>query len=223
MSDQQAKMLRTKMVGALIRKTRQDRGLTVEDLAQAIALDPDELSEYESGNRGIPLPDLELICHHFDVEIQDILSNKPPVGKPSEAINPGAQRSLRQRLIAVQLRKLRQDHQTELDQAAQSVGLSTETLEAYERGQQPIPLAELEALSTVYGATLEQFLAHEGPLAQIPSAPTPEPAESHLPKDLQDFVNQAENLPYLRLAMALRKMPEEELRQFAQSLIEGNA
>jgi transcriptional regulator with XRE-family HTH domain len=221
-SDQQARMLRTKMVGALIRKTRQDSGQSIEEIAQAMDLNASVLQEYESGQRGIPLPDLELLCYHFDVDIDDVLANKPPGPKAKEEIKPDVLRSLRQRIIAAQLRKLRQDKVAEVDAVAEAIGLTPETLEAYERGNQPIPVPELEALSAYYDAPFEQFFAHEGPLARK-SVETPPPDALDLPQDLIEFVGQTSNIPYLRLARALRQMPDEELRQFAQSLIDEEA
>jgi transcriptional regulator with XRE-family HTH domain len=218
-------MLRTKMIGALIRKTRQDEGKSVEDTAQAIALNPSVLNEYESGQRGIPLPDLELLCQHFEVDIQDILANKAPGKKASskkaaQDQKPDVLRSLRQRIIAAQLRKLRQEQVTEIDVVAEAVGLPPETIEPYERGTQPIPLPELEALSSYYEIPFDHFMVQDKPAPEEPEASPSEPALD-LPDDLLAFVRDPKNLPYLRLAVALRQMPEEELRRFAQSIM-GN-
>jgi transcriptional regulator with XRE-family HTH domain len=211
-------MLRTKMVGALLRKSRQESNQSIDETAEAIGLNPSVLNEYESGKRGIPLPDLELLCYQLNVDIEDIMANKPTQQKTAEDIKPDVLRSLRQRIIAAQLRKLRQEKMGELDAVAEATGLAPETLEDYERGKNPIPLSELEALCQYYDAPLEQFLAHEGPLARK-SAAAPVEATLDLPEDLSDFIRQPDNLPYLRLAAALRQMPEKELRQFAQSLL----
>jgi transcriptional regulator with XRE-family HTH domain len=211
-------MLRTKMVGALIRKSRQDSGQSVEDTAQAIGLNPSVLNEYESGKRGIPLPDLELLCFHLKVDIEGILASKPSSSEPAQEIKPDVLRPLRQRIIAAQLRKLRQEKVDELETVADAVGIAVENLEEYERGKNPIPLAELEALSEYYDASFDLFMAHEGPLASKTATP-PVEAALDLPEDLSDFVRQPANIPYLRLAVVLRQMPEEELRRFAQSLL----
>lgn len=223
MSDQQARMLRTKMIGALIRKTRQDEGTSVEDTAQAIALNPSVLDEYESGQRGISLPDLELLCQHFEVDIRDILANKAPGKKASskkaaQDQKPDVLRSLRQRIVAAQLRKLRQEQVTEISVVAEGVGLSPESLEPYERGTQPIPLPELEALSSYYKVPFDHFMVQEEPAPEEPEASPSEPV-LELPDDLLAFVRDPENIPYLRLAAAMRQMPDEELRRFARSLI----
>lgn len=218
MSDQQARMLRTKMVGALIRKSRQERGQSADDTAAAVGLNPSVLNEYESGKRGIPLPDLELLCYHLKVDIEDILAHGPSSQEASQEIKPDVLRPLRQRIIAAQLRQLRQEKMNEIEAVAEAIGIGPEMLEEYERGKSPIPLPELESLSKYYDTPFENFLAHEGPLAHKAAAQPKEDALD-LPSDLSDFVRQPDNLPYLRLAAALRRMPEEELRQFAQSLL----
>jgi transcriptional regulator with XRE-family HTH domain len=215
-------MLRTKMVGALIRKSRQESGQSADEAAQAIGLNPSVLTEYESGKRGIPLPDLELLCYHLKVDIEHILANKPSSQEPAQEIKPEVLRSLRQRIIAAQLRKLRQEKVEEIPVVAEAVGISPEMLEDYERGKEPIPLSELEALCHYYQAPFEHFLAHEGPLATKAAEP-PAEAALNLPQDLLDFIGQPANLPYLHLAAALRQMPAEELKQFAQSILEDES
>lgn len=218
MSEQQARMLRTKMLGALIRKTRQDSGQSIDETANAVGLNPSVLEEFESGKRGISLPDLELLCFHYNIDVEDILASKSSPKKAAPEIKPDVQRPLRQRIIAAQLRKLRQEKLDEIQAVADAVEISPDALEDYERGKNPIPLPELEALSEYYSTPLENFMAHEGPLARKTQEPAMD-TSLELPEDLLAFVRQPENLPYLRLAAALRQMPEKELRQFAQSLL----
>jgi hypothetical protein len=42
----------------------------------------------------------------------------------------------------------------------------------------------------------------------------------NLPKDLQDFVCQPVNRPYLELAMKLSSMPRDKLRSVAEGLLD---
>lgn len=76
----QVKILRQKMIGALLRKARVSSGLTLEAVASESNLPVDKLKVYELGELAIPIPDLETISQIFDTSIFEFQDRHGPVG-----------------------------------------------------------------------------------------------------------------------------------------------
>ncbi|MFN3307938.1 MAG: helix-turn-helix domain-containing protein [Anaerolineales bacterium] len=62
--------LRQRIIGALLRKSRQERGLTLEELSQQAGIDADQLERYELGEEALPLPFLEALALILQLKIQ---------------------------------------------------------------------------------------------------------------------------------------------------------
>jgi len=77
---EQLKALRQKMIGALVRKGRQEAGFTLELLAEKTGLPPEKLQVYEMGDQSIPLPELEFITAALNSSIRDFQDRSGPVG-----------------------------------------------------------------------------------------------------------------------------------------------
>ncbi len=74
------KLLRQKMIGALVRKARVTRGMALESAASETNLPVETLRAYELGEIAIPLPDLETISQVFSTSIFDFQDQHSPVG-----------------------------------------------------------------------------------------------------------------------------------------------
>jgi transcriptional regulator with XRE-family HTH domain len=72
--------LRHKMIGAAIRKARQDAGLDVEAMAQMAGISTDELEAYEYGQRAVPTPTLETLGEILGKPVENFMDRKGPVG-----------------------------------------------------------------------------------------------------------------------------------------------
>ncbi|MDY0276692.1 MAG: helix-turn-helix transcriptional regulator [Acholeplasma sp.] len=62
-------------LGLRINKARNDKGLSILDLAIGLDVDPRMICYYESGKRGISLDKLILVCNILDISIESLLSN----------------------------------------------------------------------------------------------------------------------------------------------------
>jgi hypothetical protein len=88
-------------------------------------------------------------------------------------------------------------------------------------GQEPIALADLQALSEMLGLSLDEFIAEESAPAPAQDLETAPPANlAHLSPELLAFVQKPMNAAYLQIALNLSEMPAESLRQFASGLLE---
>ena len=90
-------------------------------------------------------------------------------------INPNPM-AIRRRILGVTLRQARQSEGRTKKDVASALGCSPEQIAHYERGEEDIPLPELEALATYLRAPVAALLA--GKLT--PSAPLPSPEARRL-------------------------------------------
>ena len=218
-----ARTVRSKIVGVLIKDARQVRGLSEEACATAAGCTPEALAAFELGQSSPSLPELEMLAYALDVPLSyfwgdTVLSQRPA---PKRAALPAAEvAALRQRIIGALLRQARQSARLELADVAQGVGLAPARLSAYELGQSPIPLPELEALAARLGVPMDYFLEEQGPVGEWDNTRRAFERFSQLPPELREFVSRPINESYLRLAQRLSQLPAGELRGIAASLLE---
>jgi transcriptional regulator with XRE-family HTH domain len=74
-------MLRQRIIGAQLRKQRQEMDLTIKELSQRLDFPTSRISDYERGKRPIPLPELEMMAEALNHELADYLELDGPVGK----------------------------------------------------------------------------------------------------------------------------------------------
>ena len=67
-----------KQVAERIRTMREIKGETVENLAQALKISPDEYRSYEGGATDIPLSILYSVANHFTMELTALLTGEEP-------------------------------------------------------------------------------------------------------------------------------------------------
>jgi transcriptional regulator with XRE-family HTH domain len=215
--------VRNQRLGALLRDARQVKDQTAEACAQAAGAELAAYLAYEAGEASPSLPELELLAYFLDVPLsyfwgEQVLSEMGTNGhKPAPA---AALVGLRHRIIGLQVRQARYALHLSLPDLAVQAGISPERLAAYELGQWPIPLPELEVLAGRLGLPVDHFFEAEGPVGTWDSLRRASERLKDLPPDLREFIAQPANDDYLRLAQKLSQMPVGQLRHIAESLLE---
>ena len=218
-----AQSVRSKIIGVLIKDARQVRGLDQAACAAAAGCPAEVLASIEDGQVSPSLPELEMLAYALDVPLSyfwgdKILSEQHP---PERAAIPAADvAAIRQRIVGALLRQTRLSARLETADLADNVGLTPARLAAYELGQSPIPLPELEAMAGRLGVPIEHFLEDEGPVGEWHSTQRAFERFIQLPPELREFVSRPINESYLRLAQRLSRLPAGELRGIAASLLE---
>jgi len=221
MADQEALALRNRIVGVLLRDARTRADKTKRECAVALGVSTATITAYEEGRKSISLPELEALAfflgapvtHFWDEEAQLLAEERLP---PLEEIM-----RLRHRIVGALLRQARTEADKTQKELAQLLGCSPSRISAYEYGERPIPLAELEVLAQALDRPLEYFLdERSGPVGEWEKEQAAYRAFLELPEDIREFVVKPVNRSYLDVAMKLAGMPADALRTIAEGLLD---
>jgi len=214
--------IRSKTLGLLIRDARTTARRNVMECAQAVGVKPGIFRAYEEGRRAPSLPELEALVYFLDLPIDHFWSKEIKSGKPlpHENLDLPKLLSVRQRKIGALLRQERMKASISIRNLAQETGISGARIKAYELGERPMPLPEMEALVKALGGRIESFFDRTGPIGQWLTNEEAIRDFLELPLELRQFVAMPVNRPYLELAMKLSNMSRDKLRSVAEDILD---
>ena len=214
--------IRSKTLGLLIRDARTTARRNVTECALAMGVKPGIFRAYEEGRRAPSLPELEALVYFLDLPIDHFWSKEIKSGKPlpHENLDLPKLLSVRQRKIGALLRQSRMNASISIRSLASETGISGARIKAYELGERPMPLPELEALIKALGGRVESFFDRTGPIGQWLTNEEAIRDFLELPLELRQFVAMPVNRPYLELAMKLSNMSRDKLRSVAEDLLD---
>lgn len=214
--------VRAKKLGVLIRDARQAKKKTLEDCAQVVGVLPSTFESYEMGEQSPSLPELELLSFYLDVPIDHFWGNKALSQVEDGHLKPQILQliPLRQRVIGALIRRARLGAGLSQEALAEKARVSASLLESYEMGEAPIPVPDLELISSILDCSLRDFRDQHGPVGAWAAQQKAVQDFLTLPPDLQAFVSKPVNRPYLELAERLSEMSVDKLRAVAEGLLE---
>ena len=214
--------IRAKKLGLLIRDARQFSGKSVEDCARTIGVTVAVFDEYESGEKSPSLPEVEALAYYLNVPLDHFWGDKalsPTLGTKSQP-KLAQVVGLRQRVIGLMIRKARLETGLSPEALAEKASLTSERLEAYELGEIPIPVPDLELLCSILHRPVKDFFDQHGMVGVWANEQRNVQSYLALSPELQTFVSKPVNRPYLELAQRLSEMSVEKLRAVAEGLLE---
>ena len=214
--------IRSKKLGVLIRDSRLSHNKTVGECALAIGVSPETFEDYELGEQSPSLPEAELLAFFLNMPFEHFWG-ATALSEGEDApnkIDPKQLVGLRQRMIGVQIRQTRMGANLTLENIADRAGISPEKLEAYELGEKPIPMPELEALVVALNLSIRDFQDRHSQIGQWFIQQRAIKDFMDLPPEIQGFVCKPVNRPYLVLAQRLSEMSVDRLRTVAEGLLE---
>jgi transcriptional regulator with XRE-family HTH domain len=214
--------IRTKKLGVLIRDARLSARRSVQECAEAIDVRTSQLKAYEEGVRSPSLPELEALVFYLGLPLDHFWSKEIKSAGPSpiQSIDLPRLLAIRQRKIGALLRQERMNASISIRNLAGKTGLTGSRIKAYELGESPIPLPELEVLVTTLGGRIESFFDRSGPIGRWMESEETVQEFLELPLELRQFVSAPVNRPYLELAMKLSSMSRDKLRSVAEDILD---
>jgi transcriptional regulator with XRE-family HTH domain len=221
MNQSTSKKIKSKKLGVLIRDARQTSCKDLEACALAIGVSPEAFQAYELGEKSPSLPELEILAYFLKIPLEhfwgDALLEKE---KAEKQFDPQKLIILRQKIIGVLIRKYRMEKELTLQTLAAGVGIGEDRLQAYELGEQPIPLPELEILAHELGWQIKSFQDQRGPVGAWLLQQRYFDDFMRLPPELQEFISKPINQSYLQIAQRMSEMSVDKLRNIAEVLLE---
>jgi len=214
--------IRSKKLGVLIRDARTTARRSIKECAEAVGLKTGMFRAYEEGRKSPSLPELEALVYYLDLPIDHFWSKetKSNTPLPIETLDLSKLVAVRQRKIGALLRQERTNASISIRNLAHETGITGARIKAYELGERPIPLPELEVLVTALGGRVESFFDRNGPIGQWMTSEEAIQNFLELPEELREFASKPVNRPYLELAMKLSSMSKDKLRSVAEDLLD---
>lgn len=215
------KIIRAKKLGILMRDAREKSGKSLDECASSMGLSSDELSAVEAGDRPPTLPELEILAYILDVPLEHFWQSEvlKPEGN-NRIVDAEGIKQTRQKAIGDLIQQSRKAADLSIDELSQRAGIAVTDLQAYEQGDVPIPLPELEVLSQALNNSITDFEDHQGPVGSWFNDKKNVNEFLDLPEELKGFVSKPINRPYLELAVRLSELKVERLRALAEGLLE---
>lgn len=212
--------IRGKKLGILIRNARTTAGKSLDDTAAAVGVTPQEFQAFEFGEAAPSLPQLELLAYHLNLPLEHFWGQAILNQEKTAEFDPRQLVKLRQRMIGVMIRKARLEAGLSQETLTAKAGLLSGELEAFERGEKPVPVPILEALTQHLNRTVKDFQDRQGPVGAWMTRQRAANGLSDMPENLAAFISKPINRPYLELALRLSEMSSEKLRAVAEGLLE---
>jgi transcriptional regulator with XRE-family HTH domain len=215
--------IRAKKLGVLMQDARKKVGLSIEDCAARIGLDHQQLEAFEAGTESPSLPQLEVFAYNLNIPLDHFWGDKSYADQRDPVVDPGVYTrlfTLRTRIIGVILRKTRIEMEISSQELADAVEITPALLGSYEKGEHEIPLPQLEAMAAYLGLPLMHFMDKDGFLGKWSAGQRFVQQFKDLSPELQAFVIQPVNEPYLEIARRLSEMSVEKLRALAEGLLD---
>ena len=214
--------IRTKKLGVLIRDARLAARRTVQECAEALGIRKSVFRAFEEGTKAPSLPELEILVYYLDLPMEHFWSKETRSGSSPRHAHLDLQKLLavRQRKIGALLRQERMKASVSIRNLGHQTGIASSRIKAFELGERPIPLPELEVLVRTLGGRIETLFDRHGPIGQWMISEESIQRFLEMPMELREFVAMPVNRPYLELAMKLSNMSRDKLRSVAEDLLD---
>lgn len=222
-ADQERVTVKSRIIGTLIKDARLSAGRKSADMAAIIGVTESEYVSFESGDTMPSLPQLEMLAYFCNVPLSHFWSGDTlAVQRHEDDIRSRVSDliMLRERIIGVQFRQLRERAGMSVDEVAERSGFAADKIKSIETGQSSMPVTDLEALIHTIKASLDDMVEGHGPIGGWLQSRDDYEGFTELPQELRNFILKPINRSYLDLAMRLSNMEVGKLRTIAESILD---
>lgn len=217
----EARALRARMLGVLLRDARLDSGYTEQDIANYLGVSVDDVLVWEYGYGTPSLPLLEVLAYFLKIPVSHFWGTETLQQQQLDrTIDTDEYITVRTRMIGLLMRARRESLGLSTDDVAKRLDIPTDELVYYEQGYYQIPMALLTEVAGILDVSLSHFLDTSSRVGEYFDLLETLKLFAKMDSDVRDFVSVPSNAPYIRLAMTLAKMPTDSLRELAEGLLD---
>ena len=220
--EQQRIMLRQRKLGILLYDARLAAGASTDTCARLMGVSPEEYTRFEDGMDSPSLPQVETFAYGLNIPLSHFTGNQALSTNAPRAddVKLDLIRTLRQKMIGARIMQERGRLNLTTADIALVAGLSEEELVNAEAGNVPISFPRLQLIADLLDIPIDSLYDQQGIIGQWRKQQERDTTFADLSPDLQDFICNPLNLPYLDLAVHLSEMDAQKLRSIAESILE---
>lgn len=215
--------IKAKKFGVKLAALRQKYDLSIDTISLWTGIPVEKITKIERGEDSASLPEIEILAMKMGFPPEKLVSSESE-SIPSKTLDPqllSQYSSLRDRMIALLLRKARTDQGKTLEEVSENCSLDVKELERMENGEIPVPFPMLDSLCSEYKLQIDSlFSSQKHNTNSSNPSPQAESPEFPLSADLVEFIKNPANQPYLELAKRLSELDAAKLRGIAEGLLE---
>ena len=194
-----------------ISQARINSGKSLKSCADAIGTTGSHYKKIESGELSPTLPELETLSYLFNVSLSGFFG-KQEIGIPTPAIsNLSHLIEIRNSVIGTLLQIERERKNITLKEMSERCGISRSRLKRYESGATGIPVNDLLIIAEILSMDLDAFFDRNSSIGIWQKSQQTLQAFLALPADLQVFITDPANLPYMEFAQKLKGFQPKDL------------
>ena len=212
----EAMRLRAKILGVLIRQRRVAASRSIEDCADHLQTPPELVTAWEYGDEAPSLPQLEHLASYLNVAVSAFWQDQEPIAVEQDGPEHDQFVALRQRLLGGLLRAARDLEGISIEQLSELSAVDKDLLQAYEYGEQVIPMNHLLALANSLDRKLDYFLESG---QELDAALEGESASAAYSDEERRFAVDQKTQGIIKLAVAFSQIPGEELHKIADAIL----
>jgi len=215
--------IQSKKLGLLLKDARLTSGKSLKQCADAMGVTSHRMKSFESGVLTPSLPELEAFAFFQGIKISHFFGNQFISDEADQDEFPTTVeqfKALRQRVIATHLKLTRMEAGITQKVLSLATGISTGRLKKFENNESSIPLFDMLLISDELKIPYSDLFVQSGKVGKWRKQQEMMEHIAILPEEIQQFVSQPVNRPYLELAKKLSKLSADKLRAIAEGLLE---
>ncbi len=220
--EQQRIMLRQRKLGILLYDARLAAGASTDTCARLMGISPDEYTRFEEGMDSPSLPQVETFAYGLNIPLSHFTGSQAlSTSSPrADDVKLDLIRTLRQKMIGARIMQERTRLNLTAADIALVAGFTEDELVDAEAGNVPISFPRLQLIAELLDIPVGSLYDQQGMIGQWRKQQERDTAFAALDPELQGFICDPVNLPYLELAVRLSEMDAQKLRSIAESILE---
>lgn len=205
-------------IAQIISQARVSSGKSLKSCADAIGATGSRYKKIESGELSPSLPELETLSYLFNIPLSKFIGDQefeipnPTISNLSHLVE------IRNSVIGTLLQIERERKNITLKEMSERCTISRSRLKRYESGILEIPVSDLQKITDILSMDLSVFFDQNSPIGIWQKSQQNQQAFLAFPVDLQAFIIDPVNLPYMEFAQKLKGFQPEDLRVMSAAI-----